>query len=227
MKKRNIFALLMMLTAFSMAFAQGTEQPVVTDTVTAMSQEQAFAASEPETQPSKAAVPQKQQSEPQRSIPAAAEEDLYRDGLAAYITSVNDSVTEKEARSMVDCILKQAEAYQMDEKLIMAVAQTESTYDCNAVSCANYKGLMQTGDVLAEEAGYSPEELFDPEVSIAVGAGYMDDQLETFGDLTLALAAYNQGPGAVYAGSYTTGYADLTLERMENIETFLLEEGYL
>jgi len=170
-----------------------------------------------------AAPPQAPQEEP-----IAEEEARYREGLAAYIVSVNQTVTEDDALDMVDCMLEQAAQYHMDEKLIMAIAHTESTYYSDAVSSADFKGLMQTGDVLAEEAGYSPEALFDPEVSIAVGAEYISDQLEHFNqDVSLALTAYNQGPGAVEVGNYGTSYADLTLRRVENIETFLLEEGYL
>lgn len=240
MKKTYIFVLAMMLMVFFVAFPQSHDKAAVVEAAAVTTQEAAvelLPEPEPEKEvegqtepPQVQAQSQAQQEQLDQETPAetmAEEEVLYREGLAAYITSVNDTVTDSEALAMVDCILEQAEQYQMDEKLIMAVAQTESTYYSDAVSCANYKGLMQTGDVLAEEAGYSPEDLFNPEVSIAVGAGYIDDQLETFGDVQLALAAYNQGPGAVYDGSYSTGYADLTLKRVENIEAFLLEEGYL
>jgi len=132
-----------------------------------------------------------------------------------------------DALDMVDCMLEQAAQYHMDEKLIMAIAHTESTFYSDAVSYADYKGLMQTGDVLAEEAGYSPDALFDPEVSIAVGTEYICDQLESFDqDVCLALTAYNQGPGAVYGGTYDTDYAELTMRRVENIKTFLSQGGY-
>lgn len=155
-------------------------------------------------------------------------ENTYQEGLAAYITSVNGTVTEERAEEMVACILDYAEKYELDEKLIMAMAQTESTYYSDAVSCADYKGLMQTGDILAEEAGYEPDDLFDPEVSIAVGTDYMDAQMETFDqDMILALTAYNQGPGSVYEGDYSTAYANQTMEHMENIELFLENQGYI
>lgn len=155
------------------------------------------------------------------------DDDSYREGLAAYITSVNHTVTDEEALTMVDCMLDQAAQHEVDEKLIMAVAHTESTFYSDAVSYADYKGLMQTGDVLAEEAGYSPDALFDPEVSIAVGTEYICDQLESFDqDVCLALTAYNQGPGAVYGGTYDTDYAELTMRRVENIKTFLAQGGY-
>ncbi len=151
----------------------------------------------------------------------------YREGLAAYIQSVNNQVTDEEAGTMVDSILDCSEQYGVDDKLVMAVAHTESTYYSDAVSTADYKGLMQTGDVLAEEAGYEPEDLFEPEISITVGTGYIDEQMETFGDTRLALTAYNQGAGTVYSGCYDTAYADVTMERAADIEVFLEKNGYV
>ncbi len=155
------------------------------------------------------------------------ETEEYRDGLAAYIQSVNDNVTNVEAGEIVDSIMTSAEKYDVDEKLVMAIAQTESTYYRDAVSCADYKGLMQTGDVLAEEAGYTPQQLFEPEVSIDVGTSYIDEKLDEFGDTRLALTAYNQGAGTVYSGEYSTDYADLAMDRMEAVEDFLTENGYI
>jgi len=155
------------------------------------------------------------------------ETEEYRDGLAAYIQSVNDNVTNAEAVEIVDSIMNSADKYNVDEKLVMAIAHTESTYYRNAVSHADYKGLMQTGDVLAEEAGYTPQQLFDPKVSIDVGTNYIDEQLDEFGDTRLALTAYNQGPGTVYSGEYSTDYADLAMARMAAVEEFLKEKGYI
>ena len=155
------------------------------------------------------------------------ETESYREGLAAYITSVNSTVSNAEAEEIVDSVMECADKYDVDEKLVMAIAQTESTYYSDAVSCADYKGLMQTGDILAEEAGYSPQQLFDPAVSIDVGTSYIGEKLEEFGDTRLALTAYNQGAGTVYSGEYSTDYADLAMARMRAVETFLNENGYI
>ncbi len=155
------------------------------------------------------------------------EDDNYRKGLSAYIRHVNRNVSRKEADAMVDSFVKYADEYNVDEKIVMAVAQTESCYYADVVSCADYKGLMQTGDILAENAGYAPERLFEPEISIKVGASYIRDKLDEFGDTRLALTAYNQGSGSVHSGNYSTGYADLTIKRAEAMEAFLKEHGYL
>lgn len=151
----------------------------------------------------------------------------YLKGLSAYIRHVNRNVSQQEADEMVKSFMKYADRYDVDEKIVMAVAQTESCYYADVVSCANYKGLMQTGDVLAEACGYDPERLFEPEISIHVGASYIRDKLDEFGDTRLALTAYNQGSGSVHSGNYSTGYADLTMERANAMERFLKEKGYI
>ena len=214
MKKKFLTAAILMVMTASMMLPA--------EVATAEAQEPVFV----EVQP---VEPQSEELQKLAEVETAEEpQPSYRNGLAAYITSVNETVTEADALDMVDCILAEAESNGIDEKLILAVAHTESTYYSDAVSCADYKGLMQTGDVLAEEAGYSPEALFDPEVSIAVGADYISQQMDAFDDdVELALTAYNQGPGTIYDGTYDTDYAEITMERVENIETFLLEGGYL
>ena len=158
---------------------------------------------------------------------AEKQDEAYIRGLSAYIRHVNSNVLENEALLMAENFVKYAEQYGVDEKIVMAVAQNESTYYSDAVSCENYKGLMQTGDGLAENAGYDPMQLFDPAVSIKVGARYLGIKLEEFGDMRLALTAYNQGSGSVHSGNYTTGYADLAMARAAYMEDFLTENGYI
>ena len=68
-----------------------------------------------------------------------------------------------------------------------AIAQNESCYYSDAVSCEDFKGLMQTGDGLARNAGYDPQELFNPAVSIKVGARYISMKLDEFGDVSLEM----------------------------------------
>ena len=157
---------------------------------------------------------------------AIRQQEKYQDGLSEYIRHVNHAVSETEADAMAESFIEYARQYDVDEKIVMAVAQTESAYCADAVSCADFKGLMQTGDYLAESAGHTPSELFDPEISIKVGASYIRDKIEEFGDIRLALTAYNQGSGSVHSGNYSTGYAELTMERAQALEEFLRGRGY-
>lgn len=80
-------------------------------------------------------------------------------------------------------------------ELLKAVAVAESRMNPLAVSPAGAQGLMQLIPATARKMGVADP--FDPEQSITGGAGYLADQVARFGDYTLALAAYNAGPGAV------------------------------
>lgn len=85
------------------------------------------------------------------------------------------------------------------------VIQAESSGDPTAVSPKGAKGLMQlmpdTAKDMAAELGipYSEERLTaDPQYNMALGNAYLNKMLGRYGgDSTLAVAAYNAGPGNV------------------------------
>lgn len=85
------------------------------------------------------------------------------------------------------------------------VIQAESSGDPTAVSPKGAKGLMQlmpeTAEEMAKELGvpYSEDRLTaDPQYNMALGNAYLNKMLGRYGgDSTLAVAAYNAGPGNV------------------------------
>jgi len=80
--------------------------------------------------------------------------------------------------------------------LIKSVALVESGLDPHAESHAGAQGLMQL--MPATAAAYGVTDAFDPLANLRAGARHLRDLLDEFdGDLTLALAAYNAGSGAV------------------------------
>ena len=95
-----------------------------------------------------------------------------------------------------DIIQEAAAEYEMDPALIRAVMQTESAFHPYAVSRAGAEGLMQLMPALADEMGV--RDSFDPRENIMGGVRYLKRLLDYHhGDLDLALASYNAGPGNV------------------------------
>lgn len=88
-----------------------------------------------------------------------------------------------------------ARRYDLPADLIKAVIQVESNFNPMAVSAAGAKGLMQLMDATAAALGI--KDSFDPAQNIEGGAAYLRRMLDRYGQVSLALAAYNAGPGAV------------------------------
>jgi soluble lytic murein transglycosylase-like protein len=84
----------------------------------------------------------------------------------------------------------------IEPALLAAVAHAESNFNPQARSAAGAKGLMQLMDGTARGLGVADS--FDPAQNLAGGARYLASLLKQFrGDHSLALAAYNAGPGTV------------------------------
>lgn len=86
-------------------------------------------------------------------------------------------------------------AHGVDPALLAAVARQESGFDPRAVSPAGAQGLMQLMPGTAN--GLGVVDPFDPAQAVDGAARLLDDLMERFGQVDLALAAYNAGPGAV------------------------------
>ena len=95
----------------------------------------------------------------------------------------------------MDAVEEAAERHGLDPKLLHALVVVESAYRPNAVSPVGAGGLTQLMRGTAAELGVADR--FDPLQNLFGGADYLARQVLRFGDLRLALAAYNAGPGRV------------------------------
>jgi len=117
-----------------------------------------------------------------------------------------------------EVIHEAGQRYRVDSLLIAAMVETESSFNAWAVSRQGAMGLMQLmPETIGSSAGLAS---FEPRVNVNSGTRYMKQLLDHFdGDLLLALAAYNAGPGNVrrYGGippfRETRRYVDRVLNR--------------
>jgi soluble lytic murein transglycosylase-like protein len=95
-----------------------------------------------------------------------------------------------------DVIAEAAELYGLDPHLIRAIIRAESAFNPFAVSRAGAQGLMQLMPAVAKELDVLDP--FDPRQNILGGARYLRQLLDMHkGNINLAVASYNAGPGAV------------------------------
>ena len=94
-----------------------------------------------------------------------------------------------------EIIASAAEAHGVDPMLVRALIQVESGYKPRARSPKGAMGLMQLMPSTARE--YKVRNPFEPKANIEAGIKHLKMLIDRFGSSSLALAAYNAGPGAV------------------------------
>jgi len=118
---------------------------------------------------------------------------------SGYVPSVSFFQGDKP-KSVDEVIREIAREYGIDGALVKAIVTVESNCDPRAISRKGAQGLMQLMPSTARDLKVSKP--LDPRENIIGGVKYIKGLLAAYGDLRLALAGYNAGPGAVkkYAG---------------------------
>jgi len=126
---------------------------------------------------------------------------LETNGQSGQTTSGTQSVSAGSESQPVtgdfsSLINQAAQKYNVDPALVQAVVKAESNFNPNAVSSAGALGLMQLMPGTA--SGLGVQNPLDPAQNIDGGVHFLSNLLKHYnGDVRLAVAAYNAGPGAV------------------------------
>ena len=148
----------------------------------------------------------------------------FTEALASYMRSNNRMLGYAESLYFVYLFRHEARVNGVDPVFLMAIARNESQFRKHVVG-GGAVGLMQIMPKTGARFGYSVSALYDPHMNIQFGASYISRFLRSYSSPTIALTAYNAGPGRVASGEYSTAYAEHVLGHQQTILGWLRSRG--
>jgi hypothetical protein len=124
---------------------------------------------------------------------SGAIEQLPRTSKISAASSL-PSIPPEVPRAFIAPLAAAAHAHGLPTRLLASLVWQESRWNHQAVSPKGAVGLTQLMPGTARDLGVDPR---DPVANLHAGARYLRQQLDTFGRVELALAAYNAGPNRV------------------------------
>ena len=105
------------------------------------------------------------------------------------------NLTATTSKKFADLIDKYSAKYNVASSIIRELINQESRFNPNAISKKGAQGLMQLMPATASDCGIT--DAYDIEQNLDCGVKYFVSKLEKYNSVSLALAAYNAGDGAV------------------------------
>jgi soluble lytic murein transglycosylase-like protein/lipopolysaccharide biosynthesis regulator YciM len=168
-----------------------------------------------------------------RLAPRVAAEIAYLGGRYDRSISLSDRLPKTDSTLPLlypagyrKLICEAAGSHKIDPLWLHAIIWQESKYNPTARSGASARGLMQfipeTARAVAVSAGMPPvsvENLYDPAVSIQLGAAYWASLMQKLKSPEMALAAYNGGPDNVQRWMSKSSDPELFVSDIGFVET--------
>lgn len=139
---------------------------------------------------------------PAPNIPVADSQNVSTGNTAAVTSgsqtnATSSGNTSSSSSTSLDAYFEEAaEKYNVDVKLLKAIAHAESNFNPNATSSSGAMGVMQLMPSTAKSLGIT--DAYNAYDNIMGGAKVIAEHLANYnGDVSLALAAYNAGSGNV------------------------------
>lgn len=134
-----------------------------------------------------------------------------------YVEYVSDqgNINRSQAQKIVEAIQRWSNKYQLDEKLVLAVAKVESNFHHHAISSSGAMGIMQIipswhKDKIKEaRSTLGNPEVFNINTNVYLGTRILNDCIERFSKIRKALMCYSGN---------TKGYDDKVLATYEQIK---------
>lgn len=136
-----------------------------------------------------------------RRLAQLTHEDIIKAKILKIASNFRTGLGQRYLHRLPGWIIEASRRYGYDPLFLTAIIITESSFNHRAKSRKGALGLMQitlrTGYAIAFETQVKwkgKKTLYHPETNIALGAYYLDKLVSRYGDLSLALEAYNHGP---------------------------------
>jgi soluble lytic murein transglycosylase len=148
----------------------------------------------------------------------------YKQSILNHITQIAPWLNPQYRQRLASIVHKESREQGVDPRLIIALIATESSFRSRAKSRVGARGLMQIRLLAAQEIAREmrlpwrgADSLYDPAINVRMGTYYLAKMQRRFGDLGLALTAYNIGPTAlrrlmVAKADIPTGYSQRVLK---------------